>query len=275
MQIIESTDFGVRSAVYGVRRRFAPLQIDLYPMLHVGRPEYYEEVRRRLREADIVVCEGIHSDSASLPPEPGKEPEPGTAESPPRIRDLLREPERLLRDPGRRADLLVALLTAGYEVIPDDDQHGLIVQPDLTDGLDAQVICPDVSAQELSERVKTISPLRRTAALAALGTAAVAQRLVGPRMTRCQLRHSALDDEPSVAEIMTPEAVEHFARVLVDERDEPLLALLDELIEQHGRDELRVAVVYGAQHLRAVINHLYAKGFRVSTSDWLTVTPWV
>ncbi len=108
-----------------------------------------------------------------------------------------------------------------------------------------------------------------------LGSAAVVQRLVGPRMTRYQLKHSNLDDEPTVAEILAPEWAQHFARVLVDERDEPLLAAIDELIETRAKEEITVAITYGAQHMRAVINHLYGRSFRVIESDWITVTSWV
>lgn len=108
-----------------------------------------------------------------------------------------------------------------------------------------------------------------------LGSAAVVQRLVGSRMTRYQLKHSNLDDEPTVAEILAPEWAQHFARMLVDERDESLLAAIDELIETRGKQEITVAITYGAQHMRAVINHLYGRSFRVIESDWFTVTSWV
>ncbi|GAB3276526.1 hypothetical protein [Kineosporia babensis] len=258
MQIIESTDFGVRSAVYRVRRRFAPLQFDLYPMLHVGRPEYYAEVQRRLREVDVVIAEGIHDgtqgDASDEPEAPG-------------LRDLL-------TDADARGQVLVSMLTAGYQAIPADQQHGLVVQPDDLDGGRAEVIRPDVSAGQIGERFQTISPVRRVAALAAIGSVAVAQRLIGPRMTRYQLRHATLDDQPSVAEILAPDYLEHLTRVLIDERDEPLLEVIDELIETRGKEDITVAITYGARHMRAVINHLYAQKFRVVDSEWLTVTSW-
>jgi hypothetical protein len=63
MQLIEVSDFWVRSAVIWLRRRDTPMRFVLFPMLHVGAPSFYEEVTRRLRDCDLVLAEGIRGDS--------------------------------------------------------------------------------------------------------------------------------------------------------------------------------------------------------------------
>jgi hypothetical protein len=59
VQIIEVTGFGVRSAVLRLRRQGSPMQYVVYPMIHIGTSDFYEEVGTRLRHAQLVVVEGV------------------------------------------------------------------------------------------------------------------------------------------------------------------------------------------------------------------------
>lgn len=58
MQITEYSVFGLRSAVIELRARGKPLTFRLFPMVHIGGPEFYREVGERLRECDLIVAEG-------------------------------------------------------------------------------------------------------------------------------------------------------------------------------------------------------------------------
>jgi hypothetical protein len=59
MQIIEATDAGVRVVELRLRRPGSALQFLLYPMIHIGCPEFYQEVTRRLGKVDLIVAEGV------------------------------------------------------------------------------------------------------------------------------------------------------------------------------------------------------------------------
>jgi len=59
VQIVEATDGWVRVAELRLRRRGAPLEFVLYPMIHIGDPAFYTEVRRRLEAVDLIVAEGV------------------------------------------------------------------------------------------------------------------------------------------------------------------------------------------------------------------------
>jgi hypothetical protein len=59
VQIIEVTDLGVRSAIVRLRRRETPLQFVLYPMIHMAKPAFYAAVAARLKQANVVVAEGV------------------------------------------------------------------------------------------------------------------------------------------------------------------------------------------------------------------------
>lgn len=61
MQFIESSYFGVRAALYELSRNRDEPQFLIVPMIHVGSPGYYQEVRRRLEQCDMIVFEGVRS----------------------------------------------------------------------------------------------------------------------------------------------------------------------------------------------------------------------
>lgn len=54
MQLIEVSDLGVRSAVLYMRKVGGPIELVVYLMLHVGSPEFYSEIMRRLDACDLV-----------------------------------------------------------------------------------------------------------------------------------------------------------------------------------------------------------------------------
>jgi hypothetical protein len=56
----------VRSAAITLRRRETPLKFVLFPMIHVGSPAFYSQVRLRLRDCDLIVAEGIRGTSRQL-----------------------------------------------------------------------------------------------------------------------------------------------------------------------------------------------------------------
>jgi hypothetical protein len=65
MQLIEVSIIGVRSAAIQLRHRTEPLTVLLFPMIHMGRPAFYRDVARRLRQCDVVVAEGLDRPSST------------------------------------------------------------------------------------------------------------------------------------------------------------------------------------------------------------------
>ena len=66
MQIIESTPFGIRSAVICLRAEENSTQFVLYPMVHVADKNFYEEIALRLESSDVILFEGVRSTTVSL-----------------------------------------------------------------------------------------------------------------------------------------------------------------------------------------------------------------
>jgi len=61
MQFIEKNSFNVRSAVYHLKKDGAGLEFLLFPMIHVGSKEFYDDVSRRLAACDLILMEGVNS----------------------------------------------------------------------------------------------------------------------------------------------------------------------------------------------------------------------
>ncbi|MEU8679158.1 hypothetical protein [Streptomyces sp. NPDC048560] len=59
MQLIDVSDYAVRSAVFTMRRKDTPLTFLLLPMVHVASPAFYAQVKGRLAECDLIVLEGV------------------------------------------------------------------------------------------------------------------------------------------------------------------------------------------------------------------------
>jgi len=66
MQFIEKNSFNVRSAVYRLKKDGTGLEFLLFPMIHVGSREFYEEISRRLSTCDLILAEGVKSKRANI-----------------------------------------------------------------------------------------------------------------------------------------------------------------------------------------------------------------
>jgi hypothetical protein len=66
MQYIESSIIGIRSAVITLKRRETPLRFILFPMVHIGEPEFFRTVEARAAECDLIVAEGAPSRYAPI-----------------------------------------------------------------------------------------------------------------------------------------------------------------------------------------------------------------
>ena len=66
MQFIEKNSFNVRSAVYSLKKDGSALEFLIFPMIHVGSAEFYDEISRRLASCDLILAEGVKSRRGNL-----------------------------------------------------------------------------------------------------------------------------------------------------------------------------------------------------------------
>ena len=121
-------------------------------------------------------------------------------------------------------------------------------------------------------RWRTVPLWQRAATLGTIRSVTALQRLLGSQWLLRALQDSSLDDLPDNEELFEPDLPSHVERVLLDERDERLVTTLYDLHDRRAGDPITVAVVYGAQHMRAVTTGLSTRhGYHVWAGDWLTV----
>jgi hypothetical protein len=66
MQFVEKNSFNLRAAVYSLKRDSTALEFVVFPMIHVGSREYYQEITRRLSTCDLILVEGVKSKKAAI-----------------------------------------------------------------------------------------------------------------------------------------------------------------------------------------------------------------
>ena len=66
MQFIEKNSFNVRSVVYSLKKDGSRLEFLIFPMIHVGSAEFYDEISRRLASCDLILAEGVKSRRVKL-----------------------------------------------------------------------------------------------------------------------------------------------------------------------------------------------------------------
>jgi hypothetical protein len=233
VQIIEVTDMGVRSAVIRLERRETPLRFILIPMIHLGRPEFYDAVKDRVGRCALVVAEG----------------QPDTM---PKV-SLPALVYRLLRR-RRRSGLIVQRLNEETLGVP-------VVRPDLSV---AEI------HQRLRRLPALTHVLARLTLWAVLPWVALYILLFGAQ--RFLAKGLALDDDTPYTEPSAGELWDDIDEVIVDQRDAILLEALSEIHEARCTESIDVAVVYGAGHVPAVVHGLLKRyGYRPRGADWLTV----
>lgn len=162
-------------------------------------------------------------------------------------------------------------LTRSYRWI-DLAKLGLALQPRAPspDSVAARVVLADLSTDEFHEQWRKV-PLSVRAGLFVLAP------LVGLRRKWFASRESlarmmSLDDHRSAREILSWEPkFEALHHSLLHARDKRLVECMAAEIDQATGTEKRIAVVYGALHMRAVLKELTRRGFYTTEASWRTI----
>ena len=160
-----------------------------------------------------------------------------------------------------------SLLTLSYRLVKRG-RLGLVTQNLDLASLDVPVLRPDMSGGDFDLGWRGISVLRRSLIWVLLPVYILMVLVFG---TRARLAdHLSLDDDHGLGGYA--EGFEDVDKVLGDDRDRLLVDALAALHETRGTEPLRVGVVYGAQHMIAVVHVLSARfGYVPRGGDWLTV----
>lgn len=230
MQLLESSDLGLRSARLTFRSPTSNVVVTLFPMVHLGEAAFYHAVYRDACTHDAVLVEGVRSP-------------------------------------------VTARVTRSYRWIEGAKPIDLIVQPRLPAQSQATVIHADLSGDEFEQHWRKVPLYLRLPLYVAAPTYALYQRWFGSRGSLAK-GHS-LDDLPRRDETLswTPEFASIDQAMLV-ERDKRLVEVMGDYLDAATSEPRRLAIVYGALHMRAVINELTRRrGFHCANSKWMLIFP--
>lgn len=231
MQLIEVSAFGVRSAQIWLSRRDTPLRFVLFPMVHLGTAEYYQEVLRRMRSCHLVVAEGVSGRS-----------------------------------------LAMSALTSVYRIAGRSRRLGLTSQHLDLHALGVPIINPDLTGEQFQAGWERVPILFRLATYLLAPILGIWMAIAGSRTVLA--KYLEMDDLPTREEMETAPYWEQLDSLVLDKRDELLLRCLDSIHNQRSHEALDVAVVYGADHMRAVVRYLSNRyRYFAKDAEWMTVFP--
>ncbi|PWI12649.1 hypothetical protein DI272_43435 [Streptomyces sp. Act143] len=169
---------------------------------------------------------------------------------------------------GRAAG--VSALTLAYRFAPRRRRNGLQEQRhDLLIPDSVPVVNPDVTAAEAIADLKTLPRWTYLLLMVAAPVMGLVFAVRGPRAFLDE--DVAVDDLPTTprAEMLADDPIGH---AMSDRRDERLLGALGEIYAERADEPIRVAVVYGAGHVPAIVSGLMDRyGYRPRDAQWLTV----
>jgi hypothetical protein len=172
----------------------------------------------------------------------------------------------------RGRSLNASALTLTYRLAGNARRGGLVVQDIDYGSLGVPVIGPDMSGSEFGAGWRRMPLTLRLWVWALVPVYALGMLFFGSRALVA--RHAEVDDLPSRADVAmaADERIAPFSRFLVDDRDAHLVAALDRIHEERCSEAIQVAIVYGAGHMPAVVNHLNQWfGYWVRDAEWMTV----
>ncbi len=170
---------------------------------------------------------------------------------------------------------VVKRITRSYRWINASRTFSLVVQPAYPEQADchAKIVRTDLSAEEFAKLWGTIPYWLRMFVYVVAPLMGLWIRWFGSRKTLAM--NLTLEDLPRRGEILafSPETAA-LNRVIIDARDARLVERICEYVENSEPMIHRISVVYGAQHMRAVLQELTKRyDYRVRNAEWLTVFP--
>lgn len=229
MQLLESSPLGLRTARIVLECPNSPIQVTLFPMVHIGEAEFFDLVYADAFAHDVVLVEGVDSPIA-------------------------------------------VRITRSYRWIAGAERFELCIQPRYPRPSDvrATIIHADLAHAEFVLAWKAVPTWLRLFVYIAAPIVGLRYRWLGTRESLA--RGQSLEDLPRREETLAwnPETAA-LTTALLDARDVRLVSVLKNLLTSVDSFPSRVAILYGAQHMRAVLRELSSRGYHATDSKWLTV----
>lgn len=160
-------------------------------------------------------------------------------------------------------------LTRSYRWI-NFQKLGLVIQPKSPpqESAAARIVHADLTAEEFHRHWREVPLLLRWALGFAAPLYGIYRRIFSSRESLAQ--NMCLEDRKSAEELLSwSPKFEPMTAAILDVRNRRLIQCLRAELEEDKKK--RVAIIYGAQHMRAVLRELVDRGFQSSDARWQTI----
>jgi hypothetical protein len=164
-------------------------------------------------------------------------------------------------------------VTRSYRWIEGSKTMNLVVQPPYPSqaSCHARIVHADLSGEEFAKVWHEVPLWLRLSVYVLVPVIGARRQWFGSRETLA--KGLSLDDLASRDEILnfSPETVA-LNQAILNARDVCLVERLSEQLDDPALGVRRLAIVYGAHHMRAILRELtHRRGYHVEGGDWLTV----
>ena len=228
MQILDVSVLGLRTARMIFRHPDSNVSITLFPMVHVGEKQFYEDTYGEAFDHDVALVEGLDS---------------GVSRS----------------------------LTRSYRWL-NFEKLKLALQPKAPaqQNAKARIVKADLSAEEFHREWKKVPIALRSALYVMAPIFGIRGKLFASRASLAKAL--SLDDHPSGEEVLSWDPkFEPIYNSIGLARDKRLIECIEAELNDANGSERRIAIVYGARHMRAVVRHLAKLGYHCSDTSWRTI----
>lgn len=162
-------------------------------------------------------------------------------------------------------------LTRSYRWL-NFERLGLVRQPRTPpqESVTARIVKADLTADEFHREWRKVSLPLRAAFLIGAPLYGVHRRFFASREHLA--RNMCLEDRQSAHEILSwSPRLEPVNHSIIHARDKRLIECMAAELDSTSGSDKRIAVIYGARHMRAVLRELARRGFYCSESSWRTI----
>lgn len=212
MRFIEIKSFCVTVRLHHFKKRGTGLEFILFPMIHIGEKGFYEEIRTRLDECDVIFAEGVNTKWADF-------------------------------------------LTFTYRAAAKSKRINLITQQKalLLKNLKPKILNFDISPKEFNRKLNKISLPTRLFLLLFMPLFGIYLFFSGSRE---MLVKYMMIDNPDLKKEDTEDEIDKFEKLLKAERDDVLIDNIEQFHNENNKEKLKIAVVFGADHMPKVASFL-------------------
>lgn len=163
------------------------------------------------------------------------------------------------------------VIASSYRYAIHNRDLGLVLQPKIkSEDVTGKIVHADVSTRDFERKWASLRLFTKLQLYTIAPLYGLYLRYFATRESIA--RRSNTEFAIGRGDLLQDEEWDEFDEILVNWRDRELIERLNKEIKKAKLSRKNIAIIYGAEHMRAVVKFLFdTKGYRVESSEWLTI----